>query len=154
MLYVLQITLVLSLYIDEVLTLSSRLFEDIPNTLANLVLYIFCRRGNKFAMILCSFTLSLLLIGNLQFSSIRRYFNYVYNKDVNSWKCSLFLSQAKSMPNHLKFSLMTDGQFGIWLPWCIHTSVNIRWKGNIQYIPKNMHTVLLCFALLWLCNRS
>ena len=27
-------------------------------------------------------------------------------------------------------------------------------KQNIQYIPRNMHTVLLCFALLWLCNRS
>ena len=26
--------------------------------------------------------------------------------------------------------------------------------GNLQYIPRNMHTVLLCFALLWLCNRS
>ena len=25
---------------------------------------------------------------------------------------------------------------------------------NLQYIPRNMHTVLLCFALLWLCNRS
>ena len=25
---------------------------------------------------------------------------------------------------------------------------------KIQYIPRNMHTVLLCFALLWLCNRS
>ena len=24
---------------------------------------------------------------------------------------------------------------------------------HIQYIPRNMHTVLLCFALLWLCNR-
>ena len=24
----------------------------------------------------------------------------------------------------------------------------------IQYIPRNMHTVLLCFALLWLRNRS
>ena len=24
----------------------------------------------------------------------------------------------------------------------------------IQYTPRNMHTVLLCFALLWLCNRS
>ena len=24
----------------------------------------------------------------------------------------------------------------------------------IQYIPRNMHTVLLWFALLWLCNRS
>ena len=26
--------------------------------------------------------------------------------------------------------------------------------ASIQYIPRNMHTVLLCFALLWLCNRS
>ena len=26
-------------------------------------------------------------------------------------------------------------------------------EGKVQYIP-NMHTVLLCFALLWLCNRS
>ena len=24
----------------------------------------------------------------------------------------------------------------------------------IQYIPRNMHTVLLCFVVLWLCNRS
>ena len=28
-------------------------------------------------------------------------------------------------------------------------------KGyQLQYIPRNMHMVLLCFALLWLCNRS
>ena len=25
---------------------------------------------------------------------------------------------------------------------------------HLQYIPRNVHTVLLCFALLWLCNRS
>ena len=24
----------------------------------------------------------------------------------------------------------------------------------VQYIPRNLHTVLLCFALLWLCNHS
>ena len=24
----------------------------------------------------------------------------------------------------------------------------------LQYSPRNIHTVLLCFALLWLCNRS
>ena len=28
------------------------------------------------------------------------------------------------------------------------------WQNPIQYIPRNMHTVLLCFALLWLSNRS
>ena len=27
-------------------------------------------------------------------------------------------------------------------------------KTQLQYIPRNMHTVLLCIALLWLCNRS
>ena len=27
-------------------------------------------------------------------------------------------------------------------------------KSDVQYIPRNMHTGLLCFALLWLCNRS
>ena len=27
-------------------------------------------------------------------------------------------------------------------------------ENILQYIPRNMHTVLLCFALLWLCNRS
>ena len=27
-------------------------------------------------------------------------------------------------------------------------------KSEGQYIPRNMHMVLLCFALLWLCNRS
>ena len=26
--------------------------------------------------------------------------------------------------------------------------------SQLQYIPRNMHTVLLCFALLWLCNCS
>ena len=33
--------------------------------------------------------------------------------------------------------------------WCPHAMVSL-----LQYIPRNMHTVLLCFALLWLCNRS
>ena len=35
----------------------------------------------------------------------------------------------------------------------IINSINIRHKHK-QYIPRNMHTVLLCFALLWLCNRN
>ena len=32
--------------------------------------------------------------------------------------------------------------------------VPVAQTWDIQYIPRNMHTVLLCFALLWLCNRS
>ena len=35
--------------------------------------------------------------------------------------------------------------------WEIYTIAGHR---SIQYIPRNMHTVLLCFALLWSCNRS
>ena len=30
----------------------------------------------------------------------------------------------------------------------------IFFQRLIQYIPRNLHTVLLCFALLWLCNHS
>ena len=30
----------------------------------------------------------------------------------------------------------------------------LKHPDEIQYIPRNMHTVLLCLALLWLCNRS
>ena len=36
----------------------------------------------------------------------------------------------------------------------VHGSQQLKSGGHIQYIPWNMHTVLLCFALLWLCNRS
>ena len=43
--------------------------------------------------------------------------------------------------------------------FCVAVLYKIPWHGHsvvwkIQYIPRNMHTVLLCFALLWLCNRS
>ena len=48
-----------------------------------------------------------------------------------------------------------------WIPWASWSledccKVSCRWsqRGFLQYIPRNMHTVLLCFALLWLCNRS
>ena len=42
-------------------------------------------------------------------------------------------------------------------PRCVNTAITLArfYAGcHIQYIPWNMHTVLLCFALLWLCNRS
>ena len=43
--------------------------------------------------------------------------------------------------------------------WCIKCNALTiaRLAGSlaeVQYIPKNMHTVLLCFALLWLCTCS
>ena len=40
------------------------------------------------------------------------------------------------------------------LPGWTNTALTIEQRLNIQYISRNMHTVLLCFALLWLCNRS
>ena len=36
---------------------------------------------------------------------------------------------------------------------CITIHRTVR-RFVVQYIPRNMHTVLVCFALLWLCNRS
>ena len=45
----------------------------------------------------------------------------------------------------------------VWHPIYRHP---LLWEADnmmttqIQSIPRNMHTVLLCFALLWLCNRS
>ena len=47
-----------------------------------------------------------------------------------------------------------------WLPTecgCQMRPFNLTKVGlfsYVQYIPRNMHTDLLCFALLWLCNRS
>ena len=40
--------------------------------------------------------------------------------------------------------------------WGTITSVQMSLADGttVQYIPRNMHTVFLCFALLWLCNRS
>ena len=37
---------------------------------------------------------------------------------------------------------------------CLFVSDWCSFLVFLQYIPRNMHTVLLCFALLWLCNRS
>ena len=42
-----------------------------------------------------------------------------------------------------------------WCPMTMNTVCTfVPMSPHIQYIPRNMHTVLLCFALLWLCNRS
>ena len=34
------------------------------------------------------------------------------------------------------------------------TMIKSYTKAHVQFIPRNMRMVLLCFALLWLCNRS
>ena len=36
----------------------------------------------------------------------------------------------------------------------LFAATNEMHAGIAQYIPRNMHTILLCFALLWSCNRS
>ena len=52
--------------------------------------------------------------------------------------------------------------FRVWLllgtgrlySYSVGQSCDCSSSSEVQYIPRNMHTVLLCFALLWLCNRS
>ena len=46
-----------------------------------------------------------------------------------------------------------------WYTWSVVPEAGFKSRAKtvystVQYIPRNMHTVLLCFALLWLCNRS
>ena len=49
---------------------------------------------------------------------------------------------------------------GIYCSLSVVSHSALTWLRNmyrycvLQYIPRNLHTVLLCFALLWLCNRS
>ena len=57
--------------------------------------------------------------------------------------------------NHMFSMILIPGLFGG------HRRTSINWQEtpglpwlHIQYIPRNMHTVLLGFALFWLCNRS
>ena len=49
-----------------------------------------------------------------------------------------------------------DREFQPWQDFSIFLIIldTTRVAFHLQYIPRNMHTVLLCFALLWLCNRS
>ena len=61
---------------------------------------------------------------------------------------------AKSfMVKSAVFAMHEEGQ----APSGVETSLGAAMTnvpGHVQYVPRNMHTVLLCFALLWLCNRS
>ena len=107
-------------------------------------------------------------------------FLWKYNE---SWRNCGQWKRPKSIKYKPKFSmvyqLMVKGAFEV-MSWMVITSSCLReykyLKGDlaktmllqlliviryvksqvlgIQYIPRNMHTVLLCFALLWLCNRS
>ena len=58
-----------------------------------------------------------------------------------------------------EFLIIAKWQFNDIIPiFCVSSSVYCsspqRWCARVQYIPRNMHTVLLCFASLWLCDRS
>ena len=65
---------------------------------------------------------------------------------------SHYLSQMVSLLMHICITLPQ------WVKDCFTGTGTLparRCHGmEIQYIPRNMHTALLCFALLWLCNRS
>ena len=60
-----------------------------------------------------------------------------------------FLSEAADLITYLvPCGAMILGQFER-----VITPVSSPANIQVQYIPRNMHTVLLCFALLWLCYR-
>ena len=95
---------------------------------------------------------------------------------------SLALWQSKDCPSASKATLMNIDKYFMWIHYerlhnhnkakhnktvCIFLGIycnlnqqkrplhsNDACSEMLQYIPRNMHTVLLCFALLWLCNRS
>ena len=57
--------------------------------------------------------------------------------------------------NELHYVQINPGAWCLLQAGCgIHCIFHCNKNRAIQYIPRNMHTVLLCFALLWLCNRS
>ena len=61
------------------------------------------------------------------------------------------LQKAKKYP--IRWSLYTG--FTVLVSHCTNEHLSVTSLDiHVQYIPRNMHTVLLCFALLWLCNRS
>ena len=66
----------------------------------------------------------------------------------------LFIYSHLSMPDGI-LVLNFDAQISVSV-WCPSLSITCSLSANstVQYIPINMDTVLLCFALLWLCNRS
>ena len=88
-------------------------------------------------------------------------------------KTRLKVSSAKWWPfclglNMLNTIVIVEWALGLLMAWHLLTTAMLtrahrRKSMNafigfqqhlLQYIPRNMHTVLLCFALLWLCSRS
>ena len=55
----------------------------------------------------------------------------------------IFTKKSYQLPKSHLYELMPGNMISVFKASVCH----------LQYIPRNMHTVLLCFALLWLCNR-
>ena len=71
-------------------------------------------------------------------------------EDAFNWK-SFWFSCTESYVSHCAF---VSGYWWLYICIFILTPGSTYAITELQYIPRNMHTVLLCFALLWLCNRS
>ena len=74
--------------------------------------------------------------------------------EVNSPVTGGFPSQRASKSGHVPFDdvIIWCNSIG-YLSYMLNAERYQSHSNMIQYIPRNMHTVLLCFALLWLCNR-
>ena len=75
----------------------------------------------------------------------------VLERSATTTLTSLRLLEMIIHENHLYIKHITLQQFNKHYGSEVGRS-ETRWF--LQYIPRNMHTVLLCFALLWLCNLS
>ena len=81
-----------------------------------------------------------------------------HNKAKHNKTVCIFLG-IYCKPNHLHIIAPLLATFSTWFLTPCRESIKgygdlIFLMIKVQYIPRNMHTVLLCFALLWLCNRS
>ena len=72
------------------------------------------------------------------------------------WKLLYFEGASLQYSNTVSANglVLNRRQAIVWINECsVYSRMYISLALDTVY-PKNMHTVLLCFALLWLCNRS
>ena len=76
-------------------------------------------------------------------------------KQSTTKPCAYFLGYTVPHYHHCANASECIGFLSIMIIWFTHNCpVFAPFDLHVQYIPINMHTVLLCFALLWLCNGS
>ena len=75
----------------------------------------------------------------------------IYNTESKLTKPILFVNDQRHVGKIIQFKIIIPSNSPITVSSCEPLCVSI---DQLQYIPRNMHTVLLCCALLWLCNHS